>query len=363
MPKEREAKATHARGPALVTVAQLSQFDEVIDVRSEGEFAEDHVPGAINCPVLDDGERARVGTLYKQQSSFEAKKIGAALVAANISRHLRERFLDRPREWRPLVYCWRGGSRSDAFAHVLHQVGWRAGRLDGGYRAYRRAVVAGLERLPRRLRLQVVCGLTGTGKSRLLRALRDAGGQVLDLEALAAHRGSVLGGLPEAPQPTQKMFESLVWKALAGFRRAQPVYLEAESRKIGALRVPEALIEAMRGGDCVVLEAPVAVRLQLLKHEYAHYLDHAESLIGRLECLAPLHGHAVIGKWKELALAQRWDRLIVDLLARHYDPAYTRSIARHYPALGRARHLELSDTGDAALQALAQRCLAGDKAS
>ena len=363
MLKQRAAAGTHGRGPALVTVAQLPEFDEIIDVRSEGEFAEDHVPGAINCPVLDDGERARVGTIYKQQSSFEAKKIGAALVAANIARHLQERFMDRPREWRPLVYCWRGGSRSDALAHVLHQVGWRAGRIDGGYRAYRRAVVADLERLPRRLRLQVVCGLTGTGKSRLLRALAEAGAQVLDLEALASHRGSVLGNLPDEPQPSQKMFESLVWKALTGFRRAQPVYVEAESRKIGALRVPEALIEAMRGGDCIVLEAPVAARLQLLKHEYAYFLDHAEALVGRLECLVPLHGHTVIEKWKELALARRWDRLIVDLLARHYDPAYTRSIAKHYPALGRARKLELGGTDDAAFQALAQSCLADDKAS
>ena len=153
------------------------------------------------------------------------------------------------------------------------------------------------------------------------------------------------------------MFESLVWKALTGFKRTQPVYVEAESRKIGALSVPEALIEAMRASDCVLLEAPVAARLRLLKDEYAHFLEHADALIGRLECLAPIHGHAVIEKWKELALARRWDRLIVDLLARHYDPAYTRSIAKHYPALDRARKLELGDTGDAAFQALAQRCL------
>ncbi len=349
------------RGPAPVTVAQLPEFDEIIDVRSEGEFAEDHVPGAINCPVLNNSERARVGTIYKQQSSFEAKRIGAALVAANISRHLQERLSDRPREWRPLVYCWRGGSRSDAFAHVLYQVGWRAGRIDGGYRAYRRAVMEDLAALPRKFRWRVICGLTGTGKSRLLRALAAAGGQVLDLEDLAAHRGSVLGGLPEAPQPSQKMFESLVWKKLSGFKRAQPVYVEAESRKIGELRVPEALIEAMRGGECVLLEAPVAARLELLKHEYAHFLENTEALIGRLECLAPLHGHAIIEKWKEMALARRWDRLIVDLLARHYDPAYTRSINKHYPALDRALKLELSGTGDAAFQALMRHCLDSEK--
>ena len=133
------------REAALVTVAQLSEFDEIIDTRSEAEFAADHICDAINCPVLDNEERARVGTIYKQRSPFEARKIGSALVSGNISRHLRGRFLDRPRTWRPLVYCWRGGQRSAAFAHVLSEVGWYTGRLEGGYRAYRRTVIADLE--------------------------------------------------------------------------------------------------------------------------------------------------------------------------------------------------------------------------
>jgi tRNA 2-selenouridine synthase len=349
------------RGPATATVAHLADFDEVIDVRSEGEFAEDHVPGAVNCPVLDDAERARVGTIYKQRSSFEAKKIGAAIVSANIARHLNERFLDRPREWRPLVYCWRGGSRSGAFAHVLHQVGWRVGQLDGGYRAYRRAVVSDLERLPRRVRLRVVCGLTGSGKSRLLAALRAAGAQVLDLEAFAAHRGSVLGELPDVPQPTQKMFESRVWAALRGFDRKRPVYVEAESRKIGALRVPEALIQAMWKAECVVLEAPDAARVELLKREYSHYFEQAEALARQLECLLPLHGHAIITRWKELAAARRWDKLIVELLVRHYDPAYTRSTGKHYGRLSEALKLALGSADDAAFAAAARRCLDSEK--
>jgi len=349
------------RGPATATVAQLAQFDEVIDVRSEGEFAEDHVPGAVNYPVLDDAERARVGTIYKQRSAFEAKKIGAALVSANIARHLNERLLERPREWRPLVYCWRGGSRSDAFAHVLHQVGWRVGRLDGGYRAYRRKVVADLARLPRAFRLRVVCGLTGSGKSRLLRALGAAGGQVLDLEALAAHRGSVLGELPNAPQPTQKLFESRVWAALRGFDRKRPVYVEAESRRIGVLRVPEALVEAMWKAECIVLETPDAARVELLKQEYSHYFGETAALARRLELLLPLHGHAVIGKWKELATARRWDKLIVELLVRHYDPAYTRSTGKHYRELPQALKLALGGVDDASFAALARRCLETEK--
>jgi tRNA 2-selenouridine synthase len=270
------------REPALVTVAQLPEFDEIIDVRSESEFAADHVCGAVNCPVLDDEQRARIGTIYKQRSPFEARKIGAALVGASIARHLQERFLDRPRGWRPLVYCWRGGQRSGAFAHVLAEVGWYVGRLAGGYRAYRRAVMDDLERLPRAFRWRVVCGLTGAGKSRLLRALRDAGAQVLDLEALAAHRGSVLGNLPDEPQPPQKLFESALWGALKGFSRDRPVFVEAESRRIGDIKVPDALIDAMWAADCVLLDAPMRSRVELLKREYDHFLRRPDLLAASL---------------------------------------------------------------------------------
>jgi tRNA 2-selenouridine synthase len=349
------------RSPATVTVAQLPEFDEVVDVRSEGEFAEDHVPGAVNCPALDNNERARVGTIYKQRSPFEAKKIGAALISANISRHLNERFADRPRQWRPLFYCWRGGDRSGAFAEVFSRIGWHVGRLDGGYKSYRRAVVSDLARHPAAFRWRVVCGMTGTGKSRLLRTLRDAGGQVLDLEALAAHRGSVLGNLPGAPQPGQKMFESLVWEALRGFDPKRSVYIEAESKRIGAVRVPETLIEQMWKSECIVLEAPVAARLELLKQEYAHLLEDRESLIKALDCLIPIHGHAIVGSWRELALARRWDKLISELLARHYDPAYTRAIGKHYSELPGALKLVLAGVEDAAFSSLARRCLETDK--
>ena len=348
------------REPVQVTVAQLSGFDEVIDVRSEAEFAEDHVPGAINCPVLDNDERARVGTIYKQRSPFEARKIGAALASANIARHMEERFLERPREWHPLVYCWRGGERSAAFAHVLSRVGWEVGRLMGGYRNYRRSVIDDLERLPRPLKLRVICGMTGTGKSRLLRALGEAGAQVLDLEALAAHRGSVLGDLPGEPQPSQKMFESLIWKALRGCSPSRPVYVEAESRRIGRLRLPKALSDRMWASECIVLESPIATRVELLKLEYAHFFARIDDLNARLECLLPLHGRAVLDRWKSAAIAGDWDRLVAELLEQHYDPAYTRAIGHHYPALDRAQRLALSDAHDSAFEALARACIEQD---
>lgn len=345
---ETVARQPGSRGPLAVTVAQLPDFDEVIDVRSESEFADDHVPGAINCPVLDDSERALVGTVYKQSSSFDAKKIGASLVAANIARHLRSRFNDRPRTWRPLVYCWRGGGRSGALAHVLSQVGWKVARLDGGYKAYRRAVVSELTTLPRAFRWRVLCGLTGTGKSRLLNALGAAGAQVLDLERMAAHRGSVLGNIPDEPQPTQKMFDSLVWAALGGFDPSHPVFVEGESRKIGRIRVPEALIESMWASRCVVLDAPLHVRVQLLKEEYSHYISAPDALALQLECLVVLHGKDTIQRWQALAFRGEWDGFVEELLLKHYDPAYRRSTLKHYPNLAHAPHHTLHDPGPAA---------------
>jgi tRNA 2-selenouridine synthase len=336
------------------STVQLHEYDEIIDVRSESDFAEDHIPGAINCPVLNDQQRAEVGTIYKQVSSFDAKKLGAALVSENIARHLRERFSDKSRDWRPLVYCWRGGGRSGALAHVLSQIGWRVGRLEGGYKGYRRAVIADLAVLPTAYTWRVVCGMTGTGKSRLLGALGSAGAQVLDLEALAAHRGSVLGNLPDAPQPPQKLFESRVWHALRGFDQQRSVYVESESRKIGVLRVPEALIAAMWASKPVVLQATMPVRVELLKQDYAHFLQDPALLCAQLDCLVSLHGHEVIAHWQALARDRRWDELTELLLVRHYDPAYTRAITQHYPDLAHAASVSATDSAAATYSRLAE---------
>ncbi len=217
-------------------LSQLAEFDEIIDVRTPAEFAEDHIPGAINCPVLSDEERITVGTLYKQVSPFEARKVGAALVAKNIAHHIETRFHAHPKSWRPLVYCWRGGQRSGAMSIILAQVGWAAHKLEGGYKAYRREVLEKLDTLPATFNYRVVCGATGSGKSRLLAALAANGAQVLDLEGLAQHRGSVLGGLPQQAQPAQKRFDTPLVQTLQGFDPKQPVFVEAESNKIGRTR-------------------------------------------------------------------------------------------------------------------------------
>ena len=328
LPFHRERADAQVAPP--LALAQLRAYDEVLDARSPAEYAEDHLPGAVNTPVLDDAERALVGAIYKQQSAFEAKRAGAPLVARNIARELETRFAGRPRHWRALVYCWRGGGRSGALVHVLRQVGWDAVRLEGGYKAFRRQVVADLERLPEGLRLHVICGATGSGKSRLLEALAQARAQVLDLEALAAHRGSVLGELPGASQPTQKSFETAIWTALSAFDPARPVYVESESRKVGNLRVPERLIERMRAARCFRLEAGGNLRVALLLEDYAHFVASPEALAGKLDCLRALHGAERIALWKEQLGRGQWEPLVRDLLESHYDPAYRRSLARNY---------------------------------
>jgi tRNA 2-selenouridine synthase len=348
---------TDLRTGDLVNVAQLAEFDEVIDTRSESEFAEDHIPGAINCPVLNDAERARVGTLYKQVSAFDAKKLGAALVSRNIAHHLETLFAQRPRTWHPLVYCWRGGSRSGALMHVLQQVGWRAARLDGGYKTYRRAVIDDLEVLPQRYSWRVVCGLTGSGKSRLLRALDKQGAQVLDLEALAAHRGSVLGNLPDEPQPSQKMFESLVWSALHAFDRTRPVFVEAESKKIGNVRVPQTLIAAMWESACIRLDAAINLRVEMLMDEYRHFVADAAALGVQLDCLVAHYGQEQIAQWKAMAAGGSWETLVRELLESHYDPAYTRSTLKHYPRLTHGKPLIVTANNDAAFERIAAQCV------
>ena len=157
------------KGVAKVT--QLAEFDTIIDVRSPGEFEDDRVPGAINCPVLSNDERARVGTMYKQISPFEARKVGAALIARNIADHIEQHFQDKPKNWRPLVYCWRGGQRSGIFTHFLREIGWDAHRIEGGYKTWRHHVLEQLAVLPQRFQYRVVSGATGNAKSRVLEAM------------------------------------------------------------------------------------------------------------------------------------------------------------------------------------------------
>ncbi|MBI5437450.1 MAG: tRNA 2-selenouridine(34) synthase MnmH [Nitrosomonadales bacterium] len=333
---------------------QLGEFDEIIDVRTPAEFAEDHIPGAINCPVLSDEERIAIGTLYKQVSPFEARKAGAALVAKNIARHLQTRFRDRPKSWRPLIYCWRGGQRSGAMCIIFSQIGWAVQKLEGGYKIYRRDVLEKLAALPQNFSLRVICGATGSGKSRLLAALADNGEQILDLENLAQHRGSVLGKLPGQTQPSQKWFDSALLQTLQKLDPARPVYVEAESNKIGNITLPDALFNAMHAGECLLLEAPLEVRVAGLLEDYRHYLANPEMLITNLRGLHRFHGARQLEHWTSLIRAGDFAALVAELLTLHYDPSYFRATSRHYANLDKARRIPLDNLSPDALREIAK---------
>jgi tRNA 2-selenouridine synthase len=343
---------------AADAIARLAEFDAIIDARSESEYAEDRLPGAINWPSLSDAERIAVGTQYKQVSPFEARKQGAVLVARNIARHVETHLMDQPRGWRPLVYCWRGGQRSGALATVLDQIGFSVNLLEGGYREFRRAVLLDLETLPQRLAWRVVIGRTGSAKSRLLQALQAQGEQVLDLEAIACHKGSVLGPLPGQPQPSQKRFETLVWAALRAFDPARPAFIEGESRTIGRLRLPERLLECLRAAPCIQVEMPLAARVDFLLNDYRHFVADTESFCERLNALRELRGNAVVAQWQARARSGDLAPVVQALLTEHYDPVYLRSMQRNFQHFEAAQTLNLADGLAPTLQAAA-RGLAG----
>ena len=335
---------------ATATAQDVERYPDIIDARSESEYAEDFIPGAVNHPVLDNQQRARVGTLNKVASAFEAKRMGAALVSRNIADMLEAHFDNKPREWAPLIYCWRGGKRSRSLTLVLREIGFKAVQLDGGYKAYRARVAQELTELPKRFNYVTICGCTGAGKTALLLALRDAGGQVIDLEGLADHKGSLLGEHVNTPQPTQKRFDSLLWSALASLDPTRPVFVESESKKIGLVQMPEAMREQMAAGECVWLDVPVAARVTHLRGEYEHFVTDPALLMQKLAPLKALRGGDMLARWQTLATEGNIDGLVESLLVDHYDPLYTTAIKRNYPKLVTARHVTINELTPSALR-------------
>ena len=338
-------------------MARYDGFDAIIDARSEGEYAEDHLPGALNWPSLDNDERIRVGTLYKQVSPFEAQKIGASLVAANISRHIQAHVLDKAKNWQPLIYCWRGGKRSNSLALILGQIGFKVHLIEGGYKAFRKAVIEDTPRRVQPLQFRVLCGPTGSGKTRLLQALAAQGAQVLDLEAMASHRASVLGVIPGQPQPTQKAFETQLWDALRRLDPAQPVFVEAESKKVGNLTLPDSLITAMRQSPCIRLDLSLAHRVQLLMEDYDYFVKDTAFFCERLDKLIDLKGRAVIEDWKTRVQAGHTAEVVAELLDKHYDPGYESSTARNFRHYAQAPLLPLAGPGPEPMQEAAREAL------
>ena len=329
-------------------------FDDVIDVRSPAEFAEDHVPGAINLPALDDAERARVGTVYVREDRFLARKLGAAMVARNVAAHLEGPLSHRGGGWRPLVYCWRGGQRSGSVATILDAVGWRVAVLEGGYRTYRRLVARRLYEEPLGPRVVLIDGGTGSGKTQLIGHLAAQGAQAIDLEGLAGHRGSIFGGW-DAAQPSQKMFESRLAAALTGLDPARPLFLEAESNAIGRLLLPPALWRAMGEAEVVALEVPPAARARFLTEAYPDLTEDADRLRDRIDRLRRYQPRERIEAWHALAAQGRFAELAETPIADHYDPRYA-SPARARRAV--TATLALDGLGAADLASAAERVLA-----
>jgi len=345
------------RRVTLTSLADLDTlpFDEVIDARSPSEFAEDHVPGAVNLPVLDDAQRAEIGTIYVQESRLLARKLGAARVARNVATHLETALADKPADYRPLVYCWRGGQRSGSFAMILGQIGWQVGVLEGGWKAWRRLVQQALYETPFPAPVVILDGNTGTAKTEILQRVAARGGQVIDLEGLARHRGSLFGLVPGDEQPSQKGFESALAHAVSRLDPTRPVLLEAESNRIGVLRLPPSIWRAMQEAHRIKIEAPVAARATWLTQAYADIIADQSELLSRIDALAPFQSRDTLADWRKLATDGAFETLAAQLMTEHYDPRYGRTALRREQAND---VFQTETLNDAALDTLADRIAA-----
>ncbi len=292
-------------------------------MRSPSEFALDHIPGAINLPVLDDQQRTQVGTLYKE-NPFKARRLGAALISANISQHIQNKMMHHGLDYAPVLYCWRGGMRSRSFTFILKSIGWKPHVISGGYRAFRKSIVEETEEIFQnpQLNIQVLSGLTGVGKTRLLIAIQKQGGQVLDLEGLANHKGSLLGATPSSAQPSQKKFETLLWHNMKQFDLTKPIYTEAESNRIGNIHCPTSLWRSLNNARVINVQLPIKERIKILRQDYPHFQEDSDQLKLLLSKLIPLRGNEQIEQWDTLIDAEHWNDFVQSVLEKHYDLCY-----------------------------------------
>ena len=358
-PARAQAKHTYPEdfldlGPRIRTVTldddgfDAGAFDYVCDARAPSEYEDDHVPGAISTPVLDDEERKRVGTIYKQVDPFEAKKLGAALVAQNLRKIIDENFMACEKSTKILVYCWRGGERSLSLAHVLSRIGFDVHFAPGGYKRYRAGVLEWLRGMDQ-FSYHVVAGKTGCAKGKLLDALEAAGAQVIDLEVMANHRGSILGEEPGArEQPSQKLFDSRIACKARRFDPTRPVFVEGESSMIGKVQVPSTMWSGMRKGAVTQLEIPMSERVKWNRAGYQHFeTTETDRLLECIDVLVKRVGHERVNAWKALIAGGDWDAFVQDIPEEHYDSAYAAAAARSRPQeVENAKPLFLENTSD-----------------
>tara|TARA_B110001452_G_scaffold55611_1_gene42957 strand:+ start:2249 stop:3292 length:1044 start_codon:yes stop_codon:yes gene_type:complete len=299
------------------------KFDTIIDVRSPLEFAEDHIVGAINCPVLSDLERQKVGTIYKKESSFKAKIIGSSLTAKNIAFHIENNFMEKKGSWQPLIYCWRGGQRSKAFSIVLSEVGWRTNQLKGGYKEYRNQVINFLDNIGPKLKITLISGKTGSAKTKILKSIENEGGQILDLEGLANHKGSLLGKIPDLIQPSQKFFESLIFNKIQNLNLKDKIYIEAESSKIGNIHIPKSIWKKMIKSPRIEISANVELRAKFLVSDYDYMCNDPTLINPIIKGLKNRLSKKLFDEWTNLIDKKKWFDLTKSFLENHYDPSYS----------------------------------------
>jgi tRNA 2-selenouridine synthase len=288
----------------------------VIDVRSPLEYARGHIPGAINIPVFSDEERVEVGRSYKQQSQEAAVRLGYQYVKPKLHQFVTDAFTAAP-DGNVIVHCWRGGQRSSAFANHLSDSRFKEVMvLEGGYKSFRSHV---LECFEAPLKILVLGGYTGSGKTHILHEMQKQGEQVIDLEALAIHRGSVFGGIGQEPQPTVEQFENNLFTQLRHLDTDRIVWIEDESHQIGKAHIPDSFFRQMRNANLVFLEIPRDVRAKLLVEEYAQLGDAhlREGVHGISKRLGGLRTKEILGY-----LDSRDYFAVALLTLEYYDKAY-----------------------------------------